>query len=205
MDFDLNAFPSGGRHFTGLHIAARTVKPRRFTFSMPSAARASAVVVMMIAIVAVQVVGSEPPAAKNTWRGITPLRSSSVDVARILDIDLDSPDGMLSGPFAVEGGEVTFSYLTPSLAKIYRAPRSMVGKVFTIYFQPSDSMPRDAIKFTREFKQCTENMSKEYYYLVSDAGLAYQFERNTNLLDTIIYQPSRAEIRRLAVNSECVF
>ncbi len=160
---------------------------------------------LMIAVVSVQAANPGPAAAKNTWRGITPLRSSSADVARLLGTDPDSPDGMLSGPFAVEGGEVTFSYLTPSLAKIYRAPRSMVGKVFTIYFQPTETARRDAIKLTREFKRCTEQMSKQYYYFVSDAGLAYQFQRKSDLLETIIYQPSRAEIRRLAVNTECVF
>jgi hypothetical protein len=40
---------------------------------------------------------------------------------------------------------------------------------------------------------------------VSDAGVAYQFSRATDMLEMIIYQPTRAEVRRLAVNTECVF
>ena len=36
-------------------------------------------------------------------------------------------------------------------------------------------------------------------------GLAYLFRRNNDEVETIIYQPSRAEVRRLAVNAECVF
>ena len=41
--------------------------------------------------------------------------------------------------------------------------------------------------------------------LVNDAGLAYQLRRAGDTLETIIYQPSRAEVRRLAVNTACVF
>jgi hypothetical protein len=153
--------------------------------------------------------GTAPPAQTapltNSWRGITPLRSSPADVARIIGIDEEPSSAMASGPFTVEGGEVTFSYLTPGLAKIYRAPGSMVGKVFTIYFKPSLSMNRANLTLGRDFKRCTEERDRSFYYFVSDAGVAYQFNLNSNTLETMIYQPSRAEVRRLAVNTECVF
>lgn len=141
----------------------------------------------------------------NSWRGITPLRSSATDVARIIGVDEDPGSPPSSGPFSVEGGEVTFSYLTPSLAKIYRAPGSLVGKVFTIYFKPSLSMNRVDLNLGRGFRRCTEERDRTFYYLISDAGVAYQFNRNSDSLETMIYQPSRAEVRRLAVNTECVF
>src|SRR5215470_19241025 len=98
-----------------------------------------------------------PAATRNTWRGITPLRSSSADVARVLGDDADQPGAQTSGPFKVDEGEVTFSYITPSLAKIYRAPASMIGKVFTIYFKPARRMGREDVSLTREFKRCTED------------------------------------------------
>ena len=142
---------------------------------------------------------------KNSWRGITPLQSSSADVSRLLGVEHDPADGSLLGPVKVDGGEVTFTYLTPGLAKIYRAPKSMVGKVFTIYFKPSQPVPRSEIKLSRSFKQCNEEYQKFYYYFVSDAGVAYQLRRASDSVEAIIYQPSRAEIRRLAVNTECVF
>ena len=141
----------------------------------------------------------------NTWRGITPLRSSPADVARIIGIDEELNAAPSSGPFQVEGGEVTFSYLTPSLAKIYRAPGSMIGKVFTIYFKPTQPMKRADLALGAGFKRCTEERDRHFYYLVSDAGVAYQFSRSNDSLETTIYQPSRAEVRRLAVNTECVF
>jgi hypothetical protein len=81
----------------------------------------------------------------------------------------------------------------------------MVGKVFTIYFKPSTATSRDEIKFTPAFKRCTEEMGKSYYYFVSDAGVAYQFRRKDDVLETIIYQPTHAEVRRLAVSTECIF
>jgi hypothetical protein len=111
----------------------------------------------------------------------------------------------VSGPFKVEGGEVTFSFLTQSVAKIYRAPRALVGKVFTIYFKPDDQMTRDNLRLAPGFKQCVEQQTRVYYYLVNEAGVAYQFRRDDNAVETIIYQPTRAEVRRLAVNTECVF
>ncbi|HJQ67634.1 MAG TPA: hypothetical protein VKA70_01575 [Blastocatellia bacterium] len=40
---------------------------------------------------------------------------------------------------------------------------------------------------------------------MSDTGVAYQLRRASDNVETIIYQPSREEIRRLAVNTECVF
>lgn len=142
---------------------------------------------------------------RNSWRGITPLRSSAADVAQIVGTEPDAADAQVSGPFQVEGGEVTFSYLTPSLAKLYKAPRQMVGKVFTIYFKPGQPLLQADLKLTRDFKRCVEELSKSQYYLVSEAGIAYQFPRNSDQVDLIIYQPSRAEIRRLSVSAECVF
>jgi hypothetical protein len=141
--------------------------------------------------------------AGNSWRGITPLRSSAEDVARLVGMDVDRSDA--NGPFKVEGGEVTFSFLTASLAKIYRAPRSMVGKVFTIYFKPSDSTYRADLTLGRGFRRCVEERDRTFYYYLNDAGVAYQFLRNGDRLETIIYQPSRGEVRNLAVDTECVF
>jgi hypothetical protein len=98
----------------------------------------------------------------NSWRGITPLRSTSADVARIIGIDEEPNAAPSSGPFKVEGGEVTFSYLTPSLAKIYRAPGSMIGKVFTIYFKPSQPMTRADLALGAGFKRCTEERDRQF-------------------------------------------
>ena len=142
---------------------------------------------------------------KNSWRGITPLQSSMSEVAEVIGINSDLTEATLSGPFKVDGGEVTFSFLTPSLAKMYRAPRSLVGKVFTIYFKPDELITRADLKLTPSFKQCVEQQTRGYYYLVNDVGLAYLFRRNNDEVETVIYQPSRAEVRRLAVNAECVF
>ena len=145
------------------------------------------------------------PAIKNSWRGITPLHSSAADVARLIGGEADSSEAALSGPFKVDGGEVTFSYVTTSLAKIYRAPRSMVGKVFTIYFEPGDQMSRADLTLARDFKRCVEERDRIFYYFVSDTGVAYRFSRDSDRVQTIIYQPSRNEVRSLAVNTECVF
>ncbi len=144
------------------------------------------------------------PAPKNSWRGITPLKSSADDVGKLLGVEAASSTGMVSGPFQVEGGEVTFSYLTESLAKIYRAPRSLVGKVFTIYFTPTRPVPVADLK-PAGFRRCSEDMDKGYYYLVSDAGLVYQLRRKSEEVETIIYQPTQAEVRRLAVSASCAF
>lgn len=143
--------------------------------------------------------------AKNSWQGITPLRSSTIDVARMMGLESDAPEGSLVGPFKVEDGEVTFSFLTPSLAKIYRAPAALTNKVFTIYLKPAITMYRSDLKLDRSFKPCVEEGIKGIYYLVNDAGVAYQIKRSTETVETIIYQPSRAEVRRFAVNTECVF
>ena len=145
------------------------------------------------------------PGAKNSWRGITPLHSSAQDVARLIGTEADSPEALSSGPFKVDGGEVTFSYLTTSLARLYRAPRSMVGKVFTVYFKPSYSVTRTDVTLAAGFKRCVEDRDRTFYYFVSEAGVAYRFLRDGDQLDTIIYQPSRAEVRSLAVNTQCVF
>jgi len=144
-------------------------------------------------------------AVKNSWRGITPLQSSAADVARVIGLNTDLTEAAVSGPFKVEGGEVTFSFLTPGVAKAYRAPRSMFGKVFTIYFKPDDSMTRADLKLAASFKQCVEQLIRTYYYLVNEAGVAYRLRREDDAVETIIYQPSRDEVRRLAVNTECVF
>ena len=145
------------------------------------------------------------PAVRNSWRGITPLHSSAADVARLIGNEPDSAEMAFSGPFKVEGGEVTFSYLTSSLAKIYRAPRSMIGKVFTIYFKPSDPMSRAELALTSNFKRCVEERDRTFYYFVSDIGVAYRFSRDNDRMETIIYQPTRGEVRSLAVNTDCVF
>ena len=142
---------------------------------------------------------------KNSWRGIRPLHSSAEDVARLIGAEPDSSEAVLSGPFKVDGGEVTFSYLTTSLAKIYRAPRSMVGKVFTVYFKPSYPVTRTDVTPATGFKRCVEERDRTFYYFVNEAGVAYRFLRDGDRLETIIYQPSRAEVRGLAVNTECVF
>src|SRR5262245_66291054 len=65
--------------------------------------------------------------ARNSWRGITPLHSSAEDVAKTIGVEVETTEAMLSGPYKVEGGEVKFSYLKASLAKIYRETSSMVG------------------------------------------------------------------------------
>src|SRR5438132_11747397 len=105
-------------------------------------------------------------AVKNSWRGITPLHSSAADVSRLIGAERDSSEAMLSGPFKVDGGEVTFSYLTTSLAKIYRAPRSMVGKVFTVYFKPSYATTRADVTMGPGFKRCVEERDRTFYYFV---------------------------------------
>ena len=145
------------------------------------------------------------PTARNSWRGITPLRSSAEDVARAIGTEPDAAEVMSSGPYKVEGGEVTFSYLTTSLAKIYRAPRSMVGKVFTIYFKPNDQVTRGGLTLAAGFRRCVEDRDHTFYYFVSDAGVAYRLLRDGDRVETIINQPSRVEVRSLAVNTECVF
>ncbi len=173
-----------------------------------NAARMIAMVGVFLIIVPSQAARPARPkaaASRNSWRGITPLRSTAADVAQALGIELGYEEETPVGPFKVEDGEVTFSYLTPSLAKIYRAPRSMVGKVFTIYFKPDAVMSRADLKLAADFKRCTEEMSRSYYYFVSSAGVAYQLRRSDDGLETIIYQPTRAEVQRLAVNTECVF
>jgi hypothetical protein len=147
--------------------------------------------------------GSSEP--KNSWRGIVPLQSSPEDVARVLGVELDSSSAASTGPYRVEGGEVTFYFLTPGLAKIYRAPHSMVGKVFTIYFKPGEPSSKDELKLSPGFRRCVEQMTTTTYYLVSDVGVAYQFHQGSDQLETVIYQPSRAQVRSLSVNTECVF
>jgi hypothetical protein len=142
---------------------------------------------------------------RNSWQGLTPLRSSTTDVARMMGLESDTPEGSLVGPFKVEEGEVTFSYLTPSLTKIYRAPASLTNKVFTIYLKPAAPIYRAELKLDRSFKPCVEEGLKGFYYLINEAGVAYQIKRSTETVETIIYQPSRIEVRRFAVNTECVF
>jgi hypothetical protein len=168
-------------------------------------ARFAAALVLPLIIATSQTAKTGERAMKNSWRGITPLQSSAADVTRVLGIESYPVDDISPGSIKVDGGEVTITYLTPGLAKIYRAPKSMVGKVFTIYFKPSQPVPRSEIKLSAGFKRCNEENEKFYYYFVSDAGLAYQLQRTSDSVETIIYQPSRAEISRLAVNTECVF
>ena len=167
--------------------------------------RTIAIVGAAMLVVAAPAAGAGSASITNSWRGITPLRSSAADVARVVGADGDSEGALASGPFRVDDGEVTFSYLTPSLAKIYRAPASMVGKVFTIYFKPGQSMSKSDLKLGAGFRRCTEERDRHFYYMINDAGVAYQLNRDNDLVETVIYQPSRAEVRRLAVNTDCVF
>jgi len=159
---------------------------------------------LLMLLIPARMAASEP-AAKNSWRGITPLHSSAEDVARAIGTELESGDALLTGPYKVEGGEVTFSYLTPSIAKIYRASRSMIGKVFTIYFKPGEAMLRADLGLGSGFKRCVEENDRTVYYYVSDAGVAYRLRRDSDRVETVIYQPSRVEVRSLAVVTECVF
>lgn len=163
-----------------------------------------AAIALLMVLVASQSANSNT-VAKNSWRGITPLHSSSEDVAHAIGAELESPDSMLTGPYKVADGEVTFSYLTPSLAKIYHAPRTLVGKVFTIYFKPRDMMTKSDLTLGTGFKQCLEQNDRSVYYFVNDAGVAYRFLRNTDRVETVIYQPSKVEVRSLSVMAECVF
>ena len=168
----------------------------------------SRIIVLIAGLLALMIPaqGAKPAiTVSNSWRGITPLRSSTTDVARIVGSEVIESEAGPNGPFKVEDGEVTFSYLTPSLAKIYKAPPTMVGKVFTIYFKPRHQQSRTELELTRDFKRCTEERDRIFYYFVSDAGVAYQFNKSTDTLETVIYQPTRVEVRRLAVNTECVF
>ncbi len=142
---------------------------------------------------------------RNTWRGLTPLQSSAAAAAQLVGTDADLSQAPTGGPYKVDGGEVTFSFLTPTLAKMYHAPRTLFGKVFTIYFTPSERMERADLKLGGGFKVCKELQASSYYYLVNDAGVAYRLRRSDDMVEAIIYQPSRAEVRRLAVNTECVF
>lgn len=144
-------------------------------------------------------------APKNSWRGITPLRSTVTDVSRLLGQDPDSFNLDAGNTFKVEDGEVFFSFLSPSLAKIYHAPRSLVGKVFSIHFRPLSPPLRSDLKVGFAYKKCFEQLSKKYYYLVSDFGLAYQVRRQTDQVEVVIYQPARYELSRLRVTAECVF
>ncbi len=149
--------------------------------------------------------GGTVTVVKNTWRGLTPLQSSAADAAQLVGTDADLSRTPTGGPYKVDGGEVTFSFLSPSLAKMYRAPRALFGKLFTIYFTPSERIARAELKLGGGFKVCKEMQVTGYYYLVSDAGIAYRLRRSDDTVEAIIYQPSRAEAQRLAVNTECVF
>lgn len=149
--------------------------------------------------------GGAAVVVKNTWRGLTPLQSSAAEVAQLVGTDADLSNAPVGGPYKVDGGEVTFSFLTSSLAKMYRAPRQLTGKLFTIYFTPLGRIERADLRLGAGFKVCKEQQTPGYYYLVNDAGVAYRMRRSDDTVETVIYQPSRAEIQRLAVNTECVF
>lgn len=142
----------------------------------------------------------------NSWHGITPLASSSADVAALLSAPQIAPGSETSGPYRADGGEVTFSYITANEAKIYHAPDSMIGKVFTIYFRPDPPLrPADSIS-TVQFKHCVDKLDARYYYYVSrDGGLAYQVKKSTDEVEVVIYQPLRSEVLRLKVDTACVF
>jgi hypothetical protein len=203
--FQFRAFPRG--RITFFHLLDGKAASGRLMMTMSKKLLAGVMLIFGVGLIILPSMMARPRAraALNSWRGITPLHSSAADVARQLGLEGDSNEGLMDGPFKVEGGEVTFSYLTPSAAKIYRAPKSLVGKVFTIYFKPNAPTPRSELKLAPGFKKCTDQLDRTYYYFVNDAGLAYQIRRGSDDMETIIYQPSRAEIRRLAVNTSCVF
>ena len=171
------------------------------------------VVVVAIAFLSIATVergsrGATPAAAaaRNSWRGIVPLQSTAADVARLLSVAADSHVAESDGPFKVDGGEVTFYYLTADQARLYRAPFSMVGKVFSIYFKRNPPLERANSLAAKGFKRCLDDMDKRYYYNVSlDGGLAYQVRRSTDEIEYEIYQPLRADIQKLRLNTVCVF
>jgi len=147
-----------------------------------------------------------PAAGRNSWRGIIPLQSTAADVARLLSITAGSSAAESDGPFKVDGGEVTFYYVTADQARLYHAPPSMVGRVFSIYFKRNPPLDRVQTLPSKAFKRCFDDMDKRYYYEVSiDGGLAYQIRRNTDEIEFEIYQPMRAEIQKLKLNTACVF
>jgi hypothetical protein len=162
-----------------------------------------AAITLLVVSVPGQGVRSRDAAISNSWNTITPLRSSFADVARMFGMDAGA-DPETSGPFRVDGGEVTFSFLTESLAKIYRAPKTMAGKVFTVYFKPIVPMSQNEVRLSG-FKKCVDQLDRRYYYFVSDAGLAYQVSRKTGQIEIVIYQPPAAQIKRLRVSTSCVF
>jgi hypothetical protein len=146
------------------------------------------------------------PAGRNSWRGIVPLQSTAADVARVLSIAAGQVVAESDGPFKVDGGEVTFYYLTADQARLYRAPSTMVGRVFSIYFKRNPPLERVDSLPAKGFKRCLDDMDKRYYYQVSlDGGLAYQVRRGTDEIEYEIYQPVRADIQKLKLNTACVF
>jgi hypothetical protein len=189
-----------------LHLVAKVFSASLLTILLFTHAQAQAprTVAKNAPIATIGSIPEKSATVKNSWQGITPLRSSTLDVAKMLGFATDSLDGSLVGPYRVEDGEVSFSYLTPSLAKLYRAPASMINKVFAIYVKPAANLYRSDLRLAG-FKECREEGVKGIYYMVNDAGLAYQFKSGADIVERIVYQPSRAEVRRLAVNTECVF
>jgi hypothetical protein len=150
--------------------------------------------------------GSASSEVKNSWRGLTPLKSTGADVTQLLGSSLTKQDPYPLGPFKVEGGEATFSYVTPTLAELYHAPASMVGKVFTVYFKLDPPLRIADPDSMRGFKRCAEEMDKRYYYYISpDRSFAYQVSAGTNEVEDEIYQPRHAEIEKLRVSTTCVF
>jgi hypothetical protein len=146
------------------------------------------------------------PSGRNAWRGIVPLQSTAADVGKLLAFVPSSQVAESDGPFKVDGGEVTFYYMTADHARLYHAPVTMVGRVFSIYFKRNPPLDRVATLPARGFKRCLDDMDKRYYYQVSlDGGLAYQVRRNTDEIEYEIYQPLHAEIQKLRLNAACVF
>src|SRR5262249_9841681 len=151
-------------------------------------------------------VWAAPAAGRNSWRGIIPLQSTAADVARLLSIAGSSSVPASDGPFKVDGGEVTFYYVTADQARLYHAPPSMIGRVFSIYFKRNPPLERVETLPARTFKRCFDDMEKRYYYEVSiDGELAYQVRRSTDEIEFEIYQPVRADIQKLRLNTACVF
>jgi hypothetical protein len=127
-----------------------------------------------------------------------------VDVAQLLRIEVEDLNLDAANTFEVEGGEVSVSFISAKQARLYSAPRSLVGKILAIYFKPAQPVFLADLKLPRSFRKCVEQLSRMHYYYVGD-GLAYQFRSGGEQVEWIIYQPMRAEIRRLNVSTDCVF
>lgn len=167
--------------------------------------RFSSCLVLSVLLSGIVIGDSTPRAAKNSWRGLVPLHSSVEEVAQVLGVDAGEFNLDSGNTFKVNGGDVTVSFISPRQAKLYSAPRSFVGRVFTIYFKPDSPVFLSELNLPRGFRKCSDDLSKAFYYFVSEEGLAYQFRAGSERVESVIYQPMKIEIRRLSVATDCVF